>query len=243
MFIASGGIKVLVSMLQEYSRIQSSVTVSSLHTGDKTGIQSIINCMYDIFKTPPALQVENENRRRAHHPKRDFCRLFTKAGLLRQLVVVLRKLIEDDDDAVSNDCSVKIGWLLQTFASQSDPVVKKAMVRKNVLQAILRIITLLNNGNENGKEKKVVLYMLKTIRSLTDPTTIEELIKSKAVSSVCPFLASPLVDIQNQVIMCIFHMVRLKKECREEAALNGIIPQLQNLTSQAHSSVTFVFSI
>lgn len=112
------------------------------------------------------------------------------------------------------------------------------MVKKNVLPAILRIITLLNTG----KEKMVVLSMLKTIRSLTN-TTIEELINSKAVSSVCPFLSSPEADIQTQVLNIIFHMVRLKRECREEAALNGIIPKLQELATASHIPRDFVVGI
>merc|ERR1740123_104451 len=73
MFVASDGIRILVSMLDlEYN-------------SDREMVLSVLDCIFDIFEDPPRLQ-DHGDLRRAHHPKRDFCRLFIKAHLLRRLV-------------------------------------------------------------------------------------------------------------------------------------------------------------
>jgi len=213
MFVASDGIRILVSMLQRDYEQNKEIMVS------------VLDCIYDIFMNPPTLQERREGLRRAHHPKRDFCRLFTKGNLLRPLVVFLRNLIQDKDFDCDGDISKKVGWVMQTIASQNDPVVKKAFVAPNVLGGILRILTLLDSTRH-----VLLLHILKVMRYLTDAATIEQLIVQNAVSGVCPFLDDAEPDIQNQVIMCIYFMVKLERKCREEAASNGIIPKLMELT-------------
>lgn len=70
------------------------------------------------------------------HPKRDICRLFTKAGMLRRLVKQLHKTLNDIVDSDAIPYGEKMADIFYTFAQQNDGVVKSALRKKNVLQGM-----------------------------------------------------------------------------------------------------------
>jgi len=232
-FVASDGVKILVSMIDREYNDQ-----------DKGTMGIVLDCICDIFENPPTLQdnYDGDRKRASHHPRKgDFCRLFTKAQLLRPLVVLLWNLVKDAEFDKENQYSDRIGWLLRIIAQQNDPVVKKAFVAKNVLPAILRILSLLDTAQTPSQQ--LLLDLLKVIRCLTVPDTIEELISMNSVSGVCPFLVSENANIQQTVIMCILHMVKLRRKCREEAASNGVIPILMALSEDKDKKAVQSFVI
>jgi len=211
MFLASGGIKLLVELLDpnRFKREE-----------DRETIFSTIDCMMMVMESP-------------RHPKKDFCRLFTQHNLLRHLVIVLRQCARDDDDEVKRYAE-KCANLFQMFAQygKNDQIVQKELLRKIVLKRILTIV----HEHVDDKERmlndetvqKTLLNVLKTILHLS-MAHAAGLIENNAISFIAPYLNPAFPQkLQYQCIMSLFYMLRVDPRARQQASKQGnVIPMLQ----------------
>lgn len=211
MFLASGGIKLLVELLDpnRFKREE-----------DRETIFSTIDCMMMVMESP-------------RHPKKDFCRLFTQHNLLRQLVVVLRQCARDED-AEAQRYGEKCATLFQMFAQygKNDQVVQKELLRKIVL---VRILTIVHEHVDDIPRmmrdetvQKTLLNVLKTILHLS-MAHAAGLIENNAISFIAPYLNPEFPQkLQYQCIMSLFYMLRVDPRARLQAAKQGnVIPMLQ----------------
>ena len=115
MFIACGGLPVLVHLLEkDYSKNEQLAFLS-------------IDCIFHVFET-------------SSNPKNDFYRLFCKFDLLRPLAIFYQALItKEDAKDVHRDYAFRIAKIIQMF-SQGDVVVKVFLSRKSASKVLLDVI-------------------------------------------------------------------------------------------------------
>eukprot|EP01083_Nonionella_stella_P082209 226905_1 len=210
MFIACGGLSALVHFMDgTYEEAKELMAVG-------------VDCIYLIFETP-------------NHPKNDFCRLFTKFGLLHPLVVLLRNFATDRKWRSAAEYSRKVANLFLIF-SEGDSTVKSFMIRQNVLKALLALTASL--------EPDVLVHIVKAIRILTmDPHSLDRLEECGAIPRLIPLLNSAFSDIQNQVIQAMYYILQVKLSRLEQAAIHGIVPHLQRIIRTNHPLKEFAFPV
>ncbi|EFA86693.1 putative protein serine/threonine kinase [Heterostelium album PN500] len=155
-------------------------------------------------------------------PKNDFCRLFSKVGLLRALGQVLSDVITDppSDLANANSYPDKVINLLIMFSS-ADSVVRRSMSSVPVIEGILSALPKLSSDQ--------LVKVLKSIKQISmDHNTLANLQAAGTIRTLIPYLGrNHSAEIQNQVINTMFHLCRIDAERQYQAAVDGIIPHLQ----------------
>jgi len=219
MFLASNGIKVLVELLDPRRNLTSEKGEPVFST-----IFSTIDCMIMVLED-------------GKHPKSDFCRLFTKSGLLRNLVIILRKLIPKEparnDDTENMKYAEKCAYIFQAFAQQSsndDKVVQKQLLKNDVIRAILTILHQQGGAAEIAPNmEKTLLNLLKSVKfiAMKDKT---KLIDEEAIRFIAPYLKLEFPQsLQYQCILSLFYMLKIDPKARKQAANIGtVIPRLQS---------------
>jgi len=219
MFLASNGIKVLVELLDPRRNL-------TLEKGEPvySTIFSTIECMRMVLED-------------GKHPKSDFCRLFTKSGLLRNLVIILRKLIPKEparnDDTENMKYAEKCAYIFQAFAQQSsndDKVVQKQLLKNDVIRAILTILHQQGAADAIAPNmEKTLLNLLKSVKfiAMKDKT---KLISEEAIRFIAPYLNRNFPQsLQYQCILSLFYMLKIDPKARKQAANIGtVIPRLQS---------------
>ncbi|GAM26943.1 hypothetical protein SAMD00019534_101180, partial [Acytostelium subglobosum LB1] len=205
MFIACKGLPVLVDFLM------------TPYVESKNLVCMAIDAIVNVFEL------------QSPTPKNDFCRLFSKVGLLRALGPVLSDLITDPPTETANPTLYpdKIINLLIMFSS-ADSVVRKAMSAVHVIESILSTLSKLS--------PEQLVKVLKSIKQLSmDHNTLANLQAAGTIRTLVPFLGrNHSADIQNQVINTMFHLCRIDADRQYQAAVDGIIPHLQYFI-QSHS--------
>ncbi|EGC39194.1 hypothetical protein DICPUDRAFT_96609 [Dictyostelium purpureum] len=153
-------------------------------------------------------------------PKNDFCRLFSKCGLLKTLPIVLRDTIADGEASQYPD---KIINLFILFSS-ADSVVRRSMSAVEVIRPILDSLSQLM--------PEQLVKVLKSIKQISmDHNTLANLQNAGAIRVMVPFLGrrtgTHCAEIHNHVLNTMFHLCRIDAERQYQAALDGIIPHLQ----------------
>jgi len=220
MFLASNGIKVLVELLDP----RRNLTLEKDGEPVFSTIFSTIDCMIMVLED-------------GKHPKSDFCRLFTKSGLLRNLVIILRKLIPKEptrnDDTENMKYAEKCAYIFQAFAQQSsndDKVVQKQLLKNDVITAILTILQQQGGADKiEPNMEKTLLNLLKSIKfiAMKDKT---KLIDEEAIRFIAPYLKLKFPQsLQYQCILSLFYMLKIDTKARMQAAKIGtVIPRLQS---------------
>ncbi|KYQ88661.1 putative protein serine/threonine kinase [Tieghemostelium lacteum] len=197
MFIACKGLPILVDfLLSNYQESKKLVLMA---------VDAIIN----VFEL------------QSPTPKNDFCRLFSKCGLLKTLPIVLRDVIQDPE--VASTYPDKIINLFIMFSS-ADSVVRKSMSSVEVIRTVLDTLSHLSSEQ--------LVKVLKSIRQLSmDHNTLQNLQNAGTIRTLVPYLGQRtgphIAEIHNQVLNTMFHLCRLEPERQYQAAVDGIIPHLQ----------------
>lgn len=157
-------------------------------------------------------------------PKNDFCRLFSKCGLLRVLALVL-KCTAEDAEADSKKYPDKIANIF-LFFSAADSVVRQHMSSMDVLSVMLDTL--------EGLRPEVSVKMLKSIKQLSmDHNTLAHLQKAGAIRRLVRILGrrsgSHVTEMHNQVLNSVYNLCRLDQERQYQAAVEGMVPHLQHI--------------
>ncbi|KAM9966163.1 hypothetical protein ACTFIR_006355 [Dictyostelium discoideum] len=154
-------------------------------------------------------------------PKNDFCRLFSKCGLLKTLPIVLRDSIADGEAAATYPDRIINLFIM---FSAADSVVRKTMSAVEVIRPILDTLSQLM--------PEQLAKVLKSIKQLSmDHNTLANLQNAGAIRFMVPFLGRRtgafVAEIHNHVLNTMFHLCRIDPERQYQAAIDGIIPHLQ----------------
>eukprot|EP00457_Paulinella_chromatophora_P000887 gb/GEZN01000888.1/.p1 GENE.gb/GEZN01000888.1/~~gb/GEZN01000888.1/.p1 ORF type:complete len:1118 (-),score=151.66 gb/GEZN01000888.1/:33-3386(-) len=153
-------------------------------------------------------------------PKNHFCRLFCKFGLLPPLSKQLRKCNNDKLSPNASHYVRKICEVVFLF-SQGDNVVKQHFAKPIVLENMLAVLPQL--------PQESLLLILKSLRNIAmDPATLDLLESAGAIPALIPFL-NGAAENQNQVLACMYDLVKIKSTRQNQAAEAGIIPHLQRI--------------
>ncbi|KAL1806815.1 hypothetical protein ACET3Z_029883 [Daucus carota] len=244
MFIACGGISVLVGFLEaDYSKHREVIHLA-------------IDGLWQVFKL------------QSRTPRDDCCHIAAKKGLLPRLInalcslneatqlasisnggglpsdaVVLQPMSADPRNSwsptspglfshmdspghadLSRKC-IEMGAGLFLLFSESDTTVKSYMCSQNILSRVFQMF--------NKLEPVVLLKLLKCINHLsTDPHCLDNLQRADAIRHLIPNLdlkedEGPLVShIHYEVLNALINLCKINKRRQEQAAENGIIPHL-----------------
>ncbi|WOH13156.1 hypothetical protein DCAR_0832665 [Daucus carota subsp. sativus] len=228
MFIACGGISVLVGFLEaDYSKHREVIHLA-------------IDGLWQVFKL------------QSRTPRDDCCHIAAKKGLLPRLINALCSLNEATQLAsisngggnswsptspglfshmdspghadLSRKC-IEMGAGLFLLFSESDTTVKSYMCSQSILSRVFQMF--------NKLEPVVLLKLLKCINHLsTDPHCLDNLQRAEAIRHLIPNLdlkedEGPLVShIHYEVLNALINLCKINKRRQEQAAENGIIPHL-----------------
>ncbi|KAH9088111.1 hypothetical protein LEN26_019650 [Aphanomyces euteiches] len=227
MFIACGGLPVLIDFLSEQDLQLQRVALRGV-------------CSISSLQTIP---------------KNDTCRLFVKIGLLRKLIVIFNKMVLSvvqqlnmrSDPIYSWEELHKVCDLFMLF-SQGDVIVKEHMCELSVLEGLLYS---LNPGNQVARHEMystAMVKVLKCIRNLSmEPNTLESLDRAGTIPTLVQVLhddTSPQIkEIQNVVLHAMFYLCRINRNRQTHAAQAGLIPFLQTVTLTRSPLKQFVLPI
>eukprot|EP00808_Paulinella_micropora_P021792 g56479.t1 len=173
----------------------------------KTLVWNSIDCIRHVFDITTS-------------PKNHFCRLFCKFGLLPPLSKQLRRCNNDKLSPNASHYVRKICEVVFLF-SQGDDVVKQHFAKPIVLENMLAVLPQL--------PQESLLLILKSFRNIAmDPATLDLLESAGAIPALIPFL-SGIAENQNQVLACMYDLVKIKSSRQNQAAEAGIIPHLQRI--------------
>ncbi len=197
------GLKVLVDLLDEDYTVNEALILSALE-----GIGSVFD-----LQSPT--------------PKPDFCRMFTREGIMDPLSTALLALIKDKDadEDVTKRCLDVL--LLFSQVAQADSHVRQSFAERTIMMRLLRALDLL--------PRKLLVTAIKAVKHLaTHPQLVEVLQNSNAVEILVDLLGKTLKgsysnEICSHIFQTIFSMCRLSKSRQEEAAAAGIIPLLKRV--------------
>ncbi|CAK9115598.1 Cytokinesis protein sepH (Serine/threonine-protein kinase sepH) [Durusdinium trenchii] len=225
MFVACGGLPILAGLLVPCQQTpeggagsEPSSSASSLRVG-VPGQPDIALAFVAVDGIKRVFQLSSRGSGRGTIPKNDFCRLFAKEGVLRQLVGLLEHCRTPKGEA---ECAVlgiqsaafivEIAEVLLVF-SHGDSVVKHHFADTAVLEGILRTLTLeapfyragaaspsQQGSLDTTKTGKVVLSedemgplvktLLKCVKNLSmEPSVLETLEAAGAIPTLVPFLS------------------------------------------------------
>lgn len=215
MFISCGGLNVLVEFLEEdYEAERDLVLVG-------------VNGVWSVFEL------------QGPTPKNDFCRVFSRNGILYPLSLVLNHVL-DEDGEVAELIEGRIANIFHLF-SQAENHVKESISDRMVLVRVLKDLRRMT-----PKHQITMLKFIKNLSSLS--TTLDALQNSNAIETLTDLLGSSTrlkhhQEVENQILNIMFNLCRLSKNRQEDAALNGIIPLLQNIAKNKRSTKEFAIPI
>ncbi|EPE35978.1 Protein kinase-like (PK-like) [Glarea lozoyensis ATCC 20868] len=175
-------------------------------------------------------------------PKNDFCRIFSRSRILSPLALILDRVISDDDE-LSKTLEGKIVNIFYIF-SQAENYVKELVVEDRlVLKRVLKGL-----GQMTPVHQITMLKFIKNISMLS--TTLDSLHAANAIEILIDLLKanirlrnSHFREICNHVLNTLFNLCRLSKGRQEDAALNGIIPLLQEIMTTDRPPKEFALPI
>ena len=223
MFIGCQGIKVLVDLLA--------------HDSDKIegGLELIFETLENIE------QVFNLPQEAIKTPKNDFCRLFSKNGLMPHLsevfLLLTRKFVSNSTDATIKKYLDKTISLLLLFSSM-DSVVRAHMAEVASLKRILEAFSTLSTSREEEYKFKHTLAIV-TKNLATYPVTFESFEKADGIPVLVKILAERDPDIGNQMITALLHLIRFNRQRQIIAVEAGIVPEIQYFISNDSILKTF----
>lgn len=170
-------------------------------------------------------------------PKQDFCRMFTREGILGPLSASLFAIIKVkpiDEEVAKNAVDV---LLLFCQVAQADAHVRNAFATRNVMTYIVRALNFL--------PLHLLVTATKAVKHLaTSPQLIDVLQNSNAMETLVSLLGKTLPsrsqgndkktksyanEICSHIFQTVYSLCRLSKSRQEEAAVAGIIPLLKRV--------------
>lgn len=236
-----GGIPAIMKFAgREYSlaiRLECANFVSKMCSTSTLTLQMVIACrglpvLVDILSTPyeeskvlvwMAMDaICSVFELQSTTPKNDFCRLFSKCGLLRVMAAVL-KLAAEDVEANSKKYPEKIANIFLFFSS-ADSVVKMSMSQIEVLSILFDTMDRLR--------PEVLVKILKSIKQLSmDHNTLVNVQRAGAIRRLVKILGVRqglfVTEMHNQVLGTMYNLCRLDPDRQYQAAVEGIVPHLQ----------------
>jgi serine/threonine protein kinase len=206
MFIAARGLPVLVEFLEpNFSEW-------------KELIYNSIDAIAEIFE----LQTPT--------PKRAFCYLFAKCGLLERLAITLVNLsktqgLSPEEKTMMEHRFMSVVNILLPF-SQADHSVQEKLCAPEVLQPIK---TLLKPGTIPPEG---LLKLLRTIKNVAPDQKLRTMLTENGIVEVLAKLleerkADKITEmIHHQALNSLWYIVRLNPQALEKAAVAGVIPSL-----------------
>ena len=200
MFISCGGLNVLVDFLEEDYDAERDLVL--------TGVNGISR-LFDLGGST----------------RNDFCRILSRIQVLYPLSLVLNRVLEEEGE-LAELVEERIVGIFLCF-SQAENYVKEIVADRMVLKRVLKDLKRMSSAS--------LITMLKFIKNLSMlSTTLDALQNSNAIEVLTDLLSSSMKqanfdDISNNVLNIMFNLCRLSKTRQEDAALNGIIPLLQQL--------------
>ena len=214
MFISCGGLNVLVDFLEEDYDAERDLVL--------TGVNGVSR-LFDLGGTT----------------RTDFCRLLSRNQVLYPLSLVLSRVLEEEGE-LAELVEERIVGIFLCF-SQAESYVKEVVADRMVLKRVLKDLKRMSSSS--------LITMLKFIKNLSMlSTTLDALQNSNAIEVLTDLLSSSMKlpnfdDISNNVLNIMFNLCRLSKTRQEDAALNGIIPLLQQLVSTQRPVKEFALPI
>ncbi|KAJ4306275.1 Protein kinase of the Mitotic Exit Network [Collariella sp. IMI 366227] len=218
MFVSAGGLNVLVEFLDEdYETSQDLVLIG-------------VNGIWNVFEL------------QGPTPKNDFCRIFSRSKILDPLAAILHKVLDEDQDELSELVEGRIVNIFYLF-SQAEPYVKEAVAERQVLKTVLKDLRRMTPSHQ--------ITMLKFIKNMSMCSTVlDSLHSADAIDFLIDVLSLSMKkgqtnfrEISNQVLNTMFNLCRLSKERQEYAASNGIIPLLLKIMKTDRPPKEFVLPI
>lgn len=218
MFVSAGGLNVLVEFLDEdYDTSRDLVLIG-------------VNGIWNVFEL------------QGPTPKNDFCRIFSRSKILDPLALVLHKVLDEENTAISELIEGRIVNIFYLF-SQAENYVKEVVADRQVLKTVLKDLTHMSPNHQ--------ITMLKFIKNLSMlSTTLESLHSADAIDFLIDVLSHSMKkgqqhfrEISNQVLNTMFNLCRLSKERQEYAAVNGIIPLLLKIMQTERPPKEFALPI
>ncbi|TQS38598.1 hypothetical protein Golomagni_00892 [Golovinomyces magnicellulatus] len=203
MFVSAGGLNVLVEFLDEdYDESRDLLLIG-------------VNGIWNVFEL------------QGPTPKNDFCRIFSRSKILSPLALVLDRVLHEDDD-LSELVQGRIVNIFYLF-SQAENYVKEVVADRVVIKRVLKDLSRMRPVHQ--------ITMLKFIKNLSMlSTTLDSLHAANAIELLIDLLSSSMKnnhvqfrEISNQVLNTMYNLCRLSKVRQEDAAINGIVPLLQNI--------------
>ncbi|KAK4138010.1 hypothetical protein BT67DRAFT_439232 [Trichocladium antarcticum] len=218
MFVSAGGLNVLVEFLDEdYETSQGLVLIG-------------VNGIWNVFEL------------QGPTPKNDFCRIFSRSKILDPLAAILHKVLDEDQDELSELVEGRIVNIFYLF-SQAEPYVKETVAERQVLKTVLKDLRRMTPSHQ--------ITMLKFIKNMSMCSSVlESLHSADAIDFLIDVLSLSMKkgqtcfrEISNQVLNTMFNLCRLSKERQEYAASNGIIPLLLKILRTDRPPKEFVLPI
>ena len=200
MFISCGGLNVLVDFLEEDYDAERDLVL--------TGVNGVSR-LFDLGGST----------------RNDFCRILSRSQVLYPLSLVLNRVLEEEGELAALVEERIVGIFL--CFSQAENHVKEIVADRMVLKRVLKDLKRMSANS--------LITILKFIKNLSMlSTTLDALQNSNAIEVLTDLLSSSMQqdnfdDISNNVLNIMFNLCRLSKTRQEDAALNGIIPLLQQL--------------
>ncbi|KAL9084775.1 MAG: hypothetical protein Q9159_005060 [Coniocarpon cinnabarinum] len=214
MFISCGGLNVLVDFLEEDYDAERDLVL--------TGVNGVSR-LFDLGGAT----------------RTDFCRLLSRNQVLYPLSLVLSRVLEEEGE-LAELVEERIVGIFLCF-SQAENYVKEIVADRMVLKRVLKDLKRMSSTS--------LITMLKFIKNLSMlSTTLDALQNSNAIEVLTDLLSSSMKqdnfdDISNNVLNIMFNLCRLSKTRQEDAALNGIIPLLQQLVKTQRPVKEFALPI
>jgi serine/threonine protein kinase len=237
MFVACGGLNVLVEFLEE--DYDTPAGRELVLTG--------VNGIWSVFELQGST------------PKNDFCRIFSRSAVLYPLSLVLNRVLDEEGDLarVVESRIVNIFLLFSQAENHVKETVADRMVLKRVLKDLRRMspmcqITML-------KFIKNLSMLATTLDALQNSNAIEVLTdflgtaieqqqsqhrrRQHSTASPSAGSTSNFREITNQLLNTMFNLCRLSKSRQEDAALSGLIPLLQRIVQTERPLKEFALPI
>ncbi|KAK4192935.1 cytokinesis protein sepH [Podospora australis] len=218
MFVSAGGLNVLVEFLDEdYETSQDLVLIG-------------VNGIWNVFEL------------QGPTPKNDFCRIFSRSKILDPLAAILHKVLDEDQDELSELVEGRIVNIFHLF-SQAEAYVKEVVAERQVLKTVLKDLRRMTPAHQ--------ITMLKFIKNMSQCSAVlDSLHSADAIDYLIDVLSLSMKkgqqhfrEISNQVLNTMFNLCRLSKERQEYAASNGIIPLLLKIMKTDRPPKEFVLPI
>ncbi|KAL6048786.1 Protein kinase of the Mitotic Exit Network [Balamuthia mandrillaris] len=188
-------------------------------------------------------------------PRNDFCRLFTKSGLLTPLANALMHVVNDEGEGWDPEDQVLLGEIFQE-GEASSPALQDTKERIKKVSAdyaskICDTMLLFSSADKVVKAamasmssflvqllddlpQALLLKMLRVFRTLTmDSSTLKDISRAGAISKLVALLDSTSYDSDaasdqhKQILPCLFNLCRIDRVRQTQAAKAGLIPHLQ----------------